>query len=411
MSESNVISLTQSRVESLPIPAAGRVEYRDAKQPGLYLRVTSGGAKSWRLVKRSPKTGKLERITLGAFPAVSVGQARDLARQALAQVIEGQSPMSEKKRAKTLETTFGEALDTYLNTRTLKDSTREDYRRVIRFYVPEWLTLPLVKIDEATVKAAHKRIGERSPTNANHVMRVFRAVWRFAREEYKADGKPVLGDPPTAVLSAQRLWNRETRKSTTVPRAQLGAWYRAVDGLQNRTARDYLLTVLLTGLRKEEAAGLQWADINFEARTLTVLDPKNHNAHTLPLSGFLVTLLRSRQGNGSEYVFPGKTGGKLDNLYKSIRTASAAAGFEFRPHDLRRTFATVSETLGFGGYTVKRLLNHAISRDVTGGYICLDAESLREPMERISEFFLTEFGLLNAEVTPLRRNASGRPTA
>jgi integrase len=411
MSDSNSIVFTQARVESLPVPAAGRVEYRDAKQPGLYLRVTATGSKSWRLVKRSTRTGKLERITLGAFPAVSVGQARDLARQALAQVIEGGSPMAAKRRDKTLATTFGEALETYLQARDIKNSTREDYRKIIRCYVPEWLTRPLAQIDEAAIKAAHKAISERGTTKANQVMRIFRAVWRFAREEYKPEGKPILGDPPTAVLSAQRLWNRETRRSTTVPRAQLGTWYRAVDGLQNRTARDYLLTLILTGLRKEEAAGLRWADVNFEARTFTIDDTKNHNRHTLPLTDFLATLFRSRQGNGSEYIFPGKNGAKLDNLYKSIRTASTAAGFDFRPHDLRRTFATVAEMLGFGGYTVKRLLNHAISRDVTGGYICLDAESLREPMERIGAFFLAEFGLLNADVIPLRRPAAARPTA
>jgi len=403
LSESNSINLTQSRVENIPLPASGRVEYRDAKQPGLYLRVTSAGTKSWRLVKRSARTGKLERVTLGAFPAVSVGQARDLARQALAQVIEGQSPMAEKKRIKALETTLGEALDAYLDSHDLKDSTRREYRTVINRYVPEWVSLPLARIDEAAVKAAHKAISERGTVKANQVMRVLRAVWRFAREEYKVDGKPILGDPPTAALSSQRLWNRETRKSSIVPRAKLAAWYQAVDSLQNRTARDYLIAALLTGLRKEEAAGLRWDNIDFKARTLTILDPKNHNDHTLPLPDYLVTLFRARSDNGREYVFPGKSGGKLDNLYKSIRTASAAAGFDFRPHDLRRTFATVAETLGFGGYTVKRLLNHAISRDVTGGYICLDAESLREPMERIAGFFLAEFGLSNTEAKPVQK--------
>jgi integrase len=401
MPDNHVITLTQLRVENLPLPESGRVEYRDAKQPGLYLRVSSTGAKSWRLVKRS-RAGKLERVTLGSFPAVSVGKARELAQKALGQVIDGNSPTADKKRKRILDTTFGEALEKYLQSRDLKDRTRDEYRVIVKRYVPQWLDLPLARIDEAAVKAAHASISERSPAQSNYVMRVFRAVWRFAREEYKLDGTRVLDECPTATLNAQRLWNRDKRRSRMIARADLCAWYRAVDGLKNKTAGDYLLTLLLTGLRKEEAAGLRWEDVDLERRTLTVFEPKNHHDHILPLPDYLVTLLRNRSGNGRDYVFPGKTGARLDNLYKSIRTACQASGVEFRPHDLRRTFATVAEGLGLGSFTIKRLLNHAIGADVTAGYVCLDPEGLREPMDRICTFFLREFGVLNAEVVELR---------
>jgi len=397
MPKDNIIAFTQDRVRDLAPPATGRAEYRDAKQPGLYLRVSANGTKSWRLVKKA-RSGKLERITLGQFPNVSVGKAKDLASVHLAEIIQGRSPIAEKRREKTLSITLATALKDYLEARDLKDSTRQDYRQLCERYLSDLLSRPLSKIDETAIRAAHKRISERGEIKANQTMRVFRAVWNFAREQYKIDGRPILGEAPTRVLSAQRLWNRETRRTRIIPRRRLRDWYQAIDGLQNRTARDYLLFLILTGLRKEEAAGLTWKNVDFAAGAFTIVCPKNHQEHTLPLTDCLSRLLqqrpRSRPHKETDYVFPGKNGrAKLSGIYKSIATASAAAGLEFRPHDLRRSFATVAETLGYGGYTLKRLLNHVVSNDVTQGYICLDPDSLRPPLEAIHAYFLQEFGI------------------
>lgn len=397
MPADNIITFTQQRVEGLPLPATGRAEYRDARQPGLYLRITANGTKSWRLVKKA-RSGKLERITLGQGPTVSVGQARDLARVHLAEIIEGRSPIAEKRREKTLSITLATALKDYLEARDLKDSTRQDYRQLCERYLSDLLSRPLSQIDEAAIRTAHKRASERGKTKGNQVMRVFRAVWNFAREQYKIEGRPILGEAPTRILSAQRLWNRETRRTRIIPRARLGDWYQAIDGLQNRTARDYLLFLILTGLRKEEAANLTWKNVDFAAGTFTIVDPKNHQDHTLPLTDCLSRLLqqrpRAKPRKDTDHVFPGQDGrAKLSGIYKSIGTASAAAGLEFRPHDLRRSFATVAETLGYGGYTLKRLLNHTVSGDVTQGYICMDPDSLRAPLEAIHAYFLQEFGI------------------
>ena len=53
-------------------------------------------------------------------------------------------------------------------------------------------------------------------------------------------------------------------------------------------------------------------------------------------------------------------------------------------HDLRRTFITVAESLDIPHYALKRLLNHRADSDVTGGYIVINAERLRDPVERIA---------------------------
>lgn len=77
--------------------------------------------------------------------------------------------------------------------------------------------------------------------------------------------------------------------------------------LQSEILRDYLLLIILTGLRRQEAATLRWDQVDLNAKTLTVLDTKNHESHTLPLSGYLYELLLSRSQNRiNEYVFPVK---------------------------------------------------------------------------------------------------------
>lgn len=73
---------------------------------------------------------------------------------------------------------------------------------------------------------------------------------------------------------------------------------------------------------------------------------------------------------------------------KYINTMTEATGIAFTLHDLRRTFITVAESLDIPAYALKRLLNHKMSNDVTAGYIITDAERLRIPMQRITDFML-----------------------
>ncbi len=60
----------------------------------------------------------------------------------------------------------------------------------------------------------------------------------------------------------------------------------------------------------------------------------------------------------------------------------------FISHDLRRTFATIAESLDLSAYALKRLLNHKMGNDVTAGYIMRDAERLRKPMQQITDFLV-----------------------
>lgn len=70
-----------------------------------------------------------------------------------------------------------------------------------------------------------------------------------------------------------------------------------------------------------------------------------------------------------------------------------ASQVTFTLHDLRRTFITVAESLDISAYSVKRLVNHKMSNDVTAGYIITDVERLRVPMQKITDYLLKCIGL------------------
>jgi integrase len=112
-----------------------------------------------------------------------------------------------------------------------------------------------------------------------------------------------------------------------------------VQTLTNVTLRDYLLLILFTGLRRQEAAQLQWEQVDLKAKTLTIIDTKNRESHTLPLSDYLYDLIVARKQNNSKYVFPGAgKGGYIIEPRKQMAKVTEVSNIPFTVHDLRRTF-------------------------------------------------------------------------
>ena len=72
----------------------------------------------------------------------------------------------------------------------------------------------------------------------------------------------------------------------------------------------------------------------------------------------------------------------------ALKRVSELSGVEFRLHDLRRTFITIAESLDIPAYALKQLINHKSTNDVTAGYIVINAERLRVPMQQITDYIL-----------------------
>jgi integrase len=176
------------------------------------------------------------------------------------------------------------------------------------------------------------------------------------------------------------------------------------------TVADYLLLLLFTGLRRGEAAALTWANVDLEERILKIPDPKNRQPFALPLSDFVHDLLAARAKHKvNDYVFPG-TGAKgyLVEPRNHMDQVIKASGLTFTLHDLRRTFITVADRLDMSAFAIKRLVNHKTSSDVTDGYIVIDAERLRGPMQRVTDHLLGAAGVRgSAQIIPIAREAPG----
>jgi integrase len=265
-------------------------------------------------------------------------------------------------------------------------------------------------------------------------MRLLRALFNFAAAEYEdSKGEPLVRDNPVKRLSQQRAWFKVNRRQTVIKPYQLKAWYGAVASLRSgeiETKRDgqgrfaygtssfssksnvvcdYLLFLLFTGMRREEAARIVWGDVDFTARTVTLRDTKNGEDHTLPLSDFLVQLLARRYAESSEeFVFPGEGSTRhIVEPRKQMEKVTAMSGVGFTLHDLRRTFITIAESLDISAYALRRLLNHKMRNDVTAGYIVTDVERLRKPMQQITDYILKAAGeKATAEVVQLPQAAA-----
>jgi len=396
-------NFTSKMLDELPTPT-DRKEYFDDSVKGLTLRMTTTGIKTFSVMKRV--NGKMIRTTLGRYPTLTVKQARAKAINILNIINDGINPNKQSIEHELKKITLKQVLDDYITSRgtNLKVDTVNNYRGAFNGYLKDWGEKELLSISRDMVEKRHRKITKQSPTRANTVMRLVRALFNYAMGEYEnSDGNPIVLHNPTQRLSHIKAWNREKRKQTIIKSYDLKGWWDAIHALpthelnakkpnHSETARDYFIFVLLTGLRRREASTLTWSDIDFKDNTLNIEDTKNHESHALPLTDYLVKLLRQRKANtDSIFVFEGNDPTKpMNDPKKQLAKAREISKLYFNIHDLRRTFITIAESLDVPKYALKQLINHKDARDVTAGYIIMDVERLRQPMNDITDYILEQ---------------------
>lgn len=397
--------IKKSTVEDLPIPVAtqegktAQKRYYDDNLKGFGVRITSGGTKAFFVEKLIHR--KLCRITLGRYPELTAEMARNKALEMLGQIAMGIDPVAEKRATQMRQVTLNDVFKDYLKTRkSLKPSTVINYTQILTKAFSNWANKPLISINKDKIAKHHEKLGEaHGEAYANLAMRVLRALFNFAAGQYEdSQGKTLITENPVKRLSQTRAWYRIERRQTFIKSHELSPWYKALETLSNPILKDYLLLVLFTGLRRQEAATLSWENIDLIGKTLTIVETKNNEPHTLPLSDFLYELLVQRKETKSnDYVFPGTgTGGHIVEPRKQMVKVTKLSGIQFTVHDLRRTFITIAESLDIPAYALKRLLNHKMSNDVTAGYIVADVERLRKPMQLVTDYILKCMGLRNS---------------
>lgn len=399
------LHFTKPALNALPAARAGtRDYYNDDQASGLQLIVTDRGRKTFYLYAWF--RGKPKRFRIGGFPGVTPDRARVIVDKMRGDLAENIDPTAERIRQRTKGVTLRDAFKEFEKVRRkLKARTLRDYKRFLETVFAGWLDQPFIEITRDRIASKHAEITESSgPAHADNAMRSLRSILNFAMVQFEGpDGERPMSENPVAKLSQTRAWNRVQRRTTVIAPHQLKAWFAAVLELkqmapasQDAKVADYLLFLILTGVRRSEAATLPKDRVDLKARTFTLRDTKNRDDHVLPLSDYLVDLLRVRikLSGESKFVFPGDgEGGHLVEPRPQMKRVSASSGVSFTLHDLRRTFGTVAESLDIPAYALKRLLNHKMRQDVTAGYLIITPERLREPMQKVSDYFLRAAGI------------------
>lgn len=373
----------------------------DHDLPGFGLRVSRRGTVSWVIQRRLK--GRSRRISLGSDMTASM--ARRTATKLLEQMAQGIDPSPETRRAgaKKGAITLALAIDTYLEEKNLKDSSREDIRSAMRS-LSDWMSREVDEIKASEVAERHALLTQRARKNgarANLVMRYLRTILNYANVRFTTDiNKPLIAINPVKMFSAMGRWNREFRRRTYLDSVGLPSAWHAVDyGIGDmHYAESYRLAFVLclfTGCRPTEALLLRWSDIDWSRDTLTFQDTKNHSDHVLPLGPVMSHLLRCRLNQldnpGDQQQVIALPDGSVPATFSTMtKRISLLTGSDFIMTDLRRTYVTAAATLEISPYTLKRLLNHAMDRDVTGGYLVIEPEHLRKPQARIQQYLLSQ---------------------
>lgn len=393
------INFTKKTISALSAPASARIYCYDTKLNGLGLSVTCKGTKSFFVYRRV--NGIPKRIAIGKFPDITIEQARKKGVSLISEIAQGKDPLEERKAKRSSRLTLQEVFNEYLETHNnLKPGTILDYKKSMNQIFSDWLNKPLCNITESMVLKRHKKKGLTSKAYANKSMRVLRAICNFSRARYKnSQGKSFFSENPVNVLSYSRSWYKVERRKSYIKAVELPHWFRAVESLKENNSqskaelvRDYLVFILLTGTRRNEAARLKWEDVCLDSKTFTLRDTKNSEVVTLPMSDYIYQVMRKRATHAtSDYVFPGNDKFKpIAWPERQIKHVVNESGIKFTIHDLRRTFITIGESLDISHYTLKRLVNHKSieSQDVTAGYIIPNMERLRKATQQITDYIL-----------------------
>lgn len=377
-------NFTSARVEAFKC-AEGRQQsiYWDGKTPGLGVRVTAKGAKSY--IFETTLSGKTLRMTIGDVRTWSISQAQAKATAYKAQTDSGIDP--RKVRAdqvaaeKAAELARGQAEEVAAatalrNSITLGDvwpeyiadrlATRENgwsdhhiatHHKMIqaggepRSRSPKptkagplfsLAAVPLVELSTDCIEEWAKLEAKVRPSSARHAWRLLKACMNWC-SSHKTYASMVLVNPTKSAKARESLGKPKVRHDV-LQREMLAQWFDAVSKIGNPVISAYLQVLLLTGARREELAALKWEDINFQWASIK-LDDKIEDFRMVPLTPYVAFLL-SALPRRNEFVFssPTAAAGYIAEPRHAHNEAVKVAGLpELTLHGLRRSFATLSE--------------------------------------------------------------------
>ncbi|MCE1098385.1 site-specific integrase [Pseudomonas asiatica] len=361
-------------------------EVHDTTVSGLFVRVTAAGHKSYVV-----RWARGKKKTLGRVGVLTLDRARKEALQYLAEAHEHGEPLavSQARAGASMPTLEAFLVEQFEPWARVHHRDHVNSVRAIRSAFADLLPLKLEEIDHRRVERLRVSWvdGGNTPATANrNIQRIkgllSRAVeWGVLAEHplaklrrLKTDRRGRIRYLTTEELADLRQAMDTREEGIRAERDSANLWRKErnkelMQDLREVTFADHLKPLVLlsinTGMRRGEVFNLQWADINFKGKVLTVEGETSKSGQTrhIPLNKEALEVLqcwRDQHTRKAGYVFPGKEGGRLDNVKKSWDGLLKLAKIEgFRWHDLRHTFASKLVMAGVPLNTVRELLGHS----------------------------------------------------
>jgi integrase len=274
-------------------------------------------------------------------------------------------------------------------------ATQLDYSSILRFHVlPRLGKLKVAEVSHTGIDKLHRQIAETAPYRANRTVAVLSKMFNLAIKWRMRTDNPAKG--------IER--KPEEKRERYLSPAELSRLAEALAARPGPSANAVRL-LLLTGARRMEVIGAEWAQFDLKAGTWTkpASTTKQAKLHRVPLSAPALQLLVEMRGEAGEspYLFPGVNGGPQRDLKKFWASVCKAAGIEgARVHDLRHSFASVLASSGLSLPVIGALLGHS-QIATTHRYAHLLDDPLRAATERAGAIIT---GVDSAEVVPLAKD-------
>lgn len=382
---------------------------------GLFLLTKDNGARLWRMKYRHG--GKERLLSFGAYPEVSLAEARrkrDAAREAIR---EGKDPAALKRARKVAArvaaaNSFQAVADAWMATqkRKLAPATFAKSQWLFDQVLP-WLgSRPVAEIEPPELLAALKRIEARGAHETAHrTKEKCGQVFRYAIAHGLAKR-----DPSADLRGALAPIVRTSRAAITDP-GKVGALLRALEGYGGQhVTRCALRIAPLLFVRPGELRAMEWAELDLDAAQwrIPAHRMKMREEHVVPLSSQAVAILRELQpltGRG-RYVFPSLRTAAAPMSENTVNAALRSLGYDkdtMTGHGFRAMASTRLNELGWQPDVIERQLAHAERNKVRAAYNRAQYLAEREKMMQAWADYLDALRV-GAKVIPIKRKEAGK---
>jgi integrase len=371
--------LTEQRVQDLK--ASGATIYvHDARMPGLSIRITRAGVKSYVFTKKVNR--RLLRITLGKTAAMTLEAARKAASAYHGDIARGIDVAAARKAAKAAAaskaTTLADAYESFMAVKDRRPSTEKDYEMLWRLHMPAKLkSKPIADITVADIDKLKTEIGRTKRRTANKVVVLLASIMSKAGR---------WADNPARGIDRYE----ESVRTRRLKGEELLRLWEALDDDTSRTLwADFFKILIVTGARRTALCAMRWEDLDLDAGVWVVpaVWSKNRREMAIPLTTAAVDVLQRRlkARSRSPWVWPSAKaeGGHVVNPEKPWRAFLKAAEIDRHVslHDVRRTLGSNLAKSGAPSATISKALGH-VSPQSARAYVHLDVEPARSAIEK-----------------------------